>query len=156
MSIEKYIIDAGGSEITVQMNKMNEMTGLELFVGDLTNGAVTDYEFTLDTFVYLKDKDRVRITVPPQVGFGKNGLTCRPSEPDVVGVTEVACEMLDDKSFVVQLNKVDKLEGEFKFIVNGLKNPPNFRRSGEFSNIFMRTFDYFDIQKLSSYENLFI
>ncbi len=65
MSVEEYIIDGGGSDITVTMNKMNEMTGLKLFVGDLTNGAVTDYEFTIDTFVYLKNKDRIRMTVPP-------------------------------------------------------------------------------------------
>ena len=53
MSVEEFIIDGGGSDITVMMNEMNEMTGLKLFVGDLTNGAVTDYEFTIDTFVYL-------------------------------------------------------------------------------------------------------
>ena len=65
MSVEEYIIDGGGSDITVTMNKMNEMTDLKLFVGDLTNGAVTDYEFTIDTFVYLKNKDRIRMVVPP-------------------------------------------------------------------------------------------
>ena len=74
MSVEEYIIDAGGSDITVTMSKMNEISDVNLFIADLTNGAVTDYEFTLDTFVYLKDLDRVLFTIPPQVGFGENGI----------------------------------------------------------------------------------
>ena len=138
------------------MNKMNELTDLSLYVEDLTNGAVTDYEVTISSFVYLKDNDRVQITNPPQVKFGQDGISCRPAEPDQVGVIGVNCETLDDSSFAVSLTQVDKLEGDFKFIVSGLKNPPNFRTSGKFSNIYMTTGDYYEIQKLSNYDNLFI
>mmetsp|Transcript_2499 Transcript_2499/g.3149 ORF Transcript_2499/g.3149 Transcript_2499/m.3149 type:complete len:126 (+) Transcript_2499:2633-3010(+) len=41
-------------------------------------------------------------------------------------------------------------------MVDGIKNPPNFRRSGLFSNIFMETYDYYDMQKMVSYDDLFI
>lgn len=51
---------------------------------------------------------------------------------------------------------MDKQDGIFEFIVDGLKNPPNFRRSGQFSNIYMETFDYYDMQKLFNYADLFI
>lgn len=37
-----------------------------------------------------------------------------------------------------------------------MKNPPNFRRSALFSDIKMQTFDYYDMQKLETYENLFV
>ena len=41
-------------------------------------------------------------------------------------------------------------------MVNGLKNPPNFRKSDYFSNIYFETYDYFNIQELSDYSNLWI
>ena len=41
-------------------------------------------------------------------------------------------------------------------IVNGIKNPPNFRKSGLFSNIYMQTVDYYNIQFLENYDNLWV
>ena len=57
---------------------MNDLKGLDIHVDDLSNGAVTAYQFKIDTFVYLKNNDRILITTPPQVGFGKDGLSCYP------------------------------------------------------------------------------
>jgi len=37
-----------------------------------------------------------------------------------------------------------------------MRNPPNFRKSGLFSDISMKTFDFYPIVKLSKYENLWI
>lgn len=37
-----------------------------------------------------------------------------------------------------------------------MKNPPNYRTSGKFSNIYMETYDYYDMQRLVNYDNLFI
>lgn len=37
-----------------------------------------------------------------------------------------------------------------------MKNPPNYRTSGKFSNIFMETYDYYDMQRLMNYDDLFI
>ena len=124
---------------------MNDLKGLDIHVDDLSNGAVTAYQFKIDTFVYLKNNDRILITTPPQVGFGKDGLSCYPVKPDPIGVTKVQCENIDEETFVVSLTNVDKQDGIFEFMVDGLKNPPNFRRSGLFSNIFMETYDFYDM-----------
>ena len=55
------------------------------------------------------------------------------------------CENIDEQTLVVSFTAVDTKEGTFEFIVDGLKNPPNYRRTGLFSNIYMETFDYYDM-----------
>ena len=49
-----FVIDAGGSDITVTMNKMNTMSGFDVQVDDLSNGAVTAYQFKLDSFLWIE------------------------------------------------------------------------------------------------------
>ena len=75
MSIEGYVIDQGGSDITVTMSVMNDMTSMKispinLVDGAVINGATTDYKIEMDSFVYLHDEDRILITTPPSIGFG--------------------------------------------------------------------------------------
>lgn len=53
------------------------------------------------------------------------------------GVTESICEVVDSDSFTVSLKKVTQEEGIFEVLVSGMKNPPNFRKSGLFSDIKM-------------------
>ena len=96
-----YIIDAGGTDITVTMSVMNVMSGIEITPKDLTNGAVTDYTISLDTFVFLEDGDIILLTNPPEISFGADGLTCSAVSPDPVGVTEASCENIDGSSFFV-------------------------------------------------------
>ena len=155
-TVEGFIIDAGGTDITVTMSKMNELTKLEIEPLDLTNGAVTDYLVRIDSFVYLKDNDRLMITNPETVGFGPDGITCHPTRPDPLGVSAVSCEKISDTSFEVNVEKLTQQDGIFELIVHGLKNPPNFRKSGLFSDIFMQTDDYYSIQILEKYDNLWI
>lgn len=96
------------------------------------------------------------ITTPPQVGFGPNGLSCHVADPDAIGVTSVQCENIDEKTLAVTFLTIDRRDGAFEFIVDGLKNPPNFRRSGLFSDILMQTYDYYNTQGLIDYDRLFI
>lgn len=105
ISDEGYVIDAGGTDITVTMDIMNTLTGLEIVPQSLINGAVTDYLIRIDTFVFLKDEDKILITNPPTVSFGPDGISCGPSDPEQ-GVTESTCEVLDVNSFAVSLSKV--------------------------------------------------
>lgn len=156
MSIEKYVIDGGGTDIAVIMSKMNILTGLEITPLQLINGEITEYKIKIDTFVYLKDRDRIVITTPPTVTFGPDTLSCRPASPAPIGVTECSAERTDATTFAVILQKVNQDAGVFEVIVNGIKNPPNFRKSGLFSNIYMQTFDYYNIQFLEEYENLWV
>lgn len=107
---------------------------------------MTGYTFTLDSFVTLKDQDRVMITTPPTVSFGPDGLTCSPISPDPVGVTGVSCEIVDANNISVQFQSVTQETGKFSWVISGMKNPPNFRRSDLFSDIYMQTGDYFKIQ----------
>ena len=79
------------------------MAGLEVSVDDLSNGAVTAYQFKLDSALWLADADRLLITTPPQVGFGPDGISCRVAEPDAVGVTSVGCENIDAETLAVSL-----------------------------------------------------
>jgi hypothetical protein len=139
------VIDEGGSDITVVMSVMNTLTGMEIVAADLTNGAVTDYRIKLDTFVHLKDEDRILITTPPNIGFGPNGISCSGVTPDAIGVIEAACEVIDENIFSVSVSEISQLNGIFELIVSGMKNPPNFRRSGLFSDIAMQTFDYYPV-----------
>lgn len=132
---EGYVIDGGGSDITVQMNEMNFLTGIEITPTSKVNGIVTDYKVKIDTFVYLDNRDRVLITTPPTIGFDIDGISCDPM-PNPVGVTEVSCENIDDQTFVITLQKVTRPDGIFELLVHGMKNPPNFRRSSLFSNIY--------------------
>lgn len=55
ISTEGYPIDAGGSDITVTMSEMNTMSSFELAIDDLSNGAVTAYQFKLDSSLWLRD-----------------------------------------------------------------------------------------------------
>ena len=66
---------------------MSELKAFDIHVDDLSNGAVTAYKFKIDTFLYLKDQDRILITTPPTVGFGQEGLSCEPVQPDPIGVS---------------------------------------------------------------------
>ena len=109
------------------------------------NGEVTGYDVVFDSFVHLKDDDRILLTTPPTVGFSPSGISCEPSKPEAKGVTKVSCETVDDHSFAVSLQKIDQEAGTFSFTVNGMQNPPNFRKSDLFSNIYMETFDYYKI-----------
>ena len=67
MTVDKYIIDAGGGDITVEMSRMNFMNSLSIQPVDLTNGAITDYVFSFDSFVHLKDKDILNVELPVRV-----------------------------------------------------------------------------------------
>lgn len=87
--------------------------------------------------------------------FGPEGLSCSAVEPKR-GVVDVACENLDDKTLAVSLLKLSSKEGSFEFKIGGMKNPPNFRRSALFSNIYMTTNDYYSMQKLDNYADLWI
>lgn len=78
ISTEDYVIDAGGTDITVVMDTMNALTGVEIEPQSLINGAITDYLLRIDTFVFLKDGDRILITNPPSVSFGPDGISCAP------------------------------------------------------------------------------
>ena len=138
------------------MSLMNTLTGIEITAADLTNGAVTDYRMKLITLVHLKDEDRIMLTTPPTILFGPNGITCLAVTPDAIGVIEASCEVIDEHSFAVSLSEISQQDGIFELIVSGMKNPPNFRRSGLFSDIIMETFDYHPVQKLDNYENLWI
>ena len=151
-----YIIDAGGTDITVTMSVMNTMTGIEIKPVDLTNGLVTEYIITIDTFVFLGDRDLLLIKTPEEVGFGPDGLGCKAVSPAPVGVTECSAETNDNESFFVQLDEIARHAGIFEVAVSGLKNPPNFRRSGLFSNIKMQTYDYYNIMYLESHDHLWI
>lgn len=150
MSIEGYVIDQGGSDITVTMSVMNDMTSMKispinLVDGAVINGATTDYKIEMDSFVYLHDEDRILITTPPSIGFGPEGISCDPATPDPLGVSTVSCESIDEAIFAVTLKKVDQKKGKFEIIVHGMKNPPNFRTPKLFSDIFMQTNDYYSI-----------
>ena len=57
----------------------------------------------------------------------------------------MTCEMIDNHSLAINLVKINKINGIFTIVVHGLKNPPNFRKSELFSNIYMQTFDYYNI-----------
>ena len=96
-SIEGYIIDAGGSDITVEMQKMNTLPPMSITAASLQNGAITDYTVVFDSFVYLKDTDRILMKTPSTVGFSVAGISCEPIRPDPIGVIEVSCETIDDE-----------------------------------------------------------
>ena len=87
MSVEKFVIDGGGTDIAVVMSVMNTMNGVEIIPLELINGEVTDYKIKIDTFVHLKNRDRIMLTTPPTVTFGPNSLSCRPVSPEPIGVT---------------------------------------------------------------------
>ena len=93
MSPEGFVIDEGGTDIIVTMTEMNSLTSMEMVPANLINGAVTDYHIKFDSFVHLEDGDRVLITTPPTIGFGPNGVSCKPIESAAVGVIETSCEL---------------------------------------------------------------
>lgn len=140
---------------------MNTLNSFEITPVKLINGAITDYLVRIQTFIPLKNRDRILITTPPTVTFGPN-ISCDPIKPKAIGVGAVSCEIVDDISFAINLDKMtindkmNKKNGIFEIIVHGMKNPPNFRKSEVFSNIYIQTFDYYNICALESHENLWI
>ena len=46
---------------------MNNINSMAIQPVDLTNGAVTDYVFTFDSFVHLKDRDILNVELPKQI-----------------------------------------------------------------------------------------
>ena len=79
--------------------------------------------------------DRLLLTLPPTVGFGPEGISCDPADP-ALGLTKVSCESIDRSSFAITLDEIQYQAGQFALTVHGMKNPPNYRRSALFSNIF--------------------
>ena len=135
MSVEGFVIDQGGSDITVVMSEMNTIPEISITPASLINGDINDYHITLKSDVLLKNEDRLILTTPESVGFGSDGISCDPVGPASIGVSKIHCEGTDSGSFVVTFAEVDYELGEYEFIVHGMKNPPNFRKSGLFSNI---------------------
>ena len=84
-------------------------------------------------------------TTPPNVGFGSNGISCDPIAPTAIGVNEIFCEITDEGSFAVTFSKIADRTGFYEFTVHGMKNPPNFRKSELFTEIFFQTTDYYNI-----------
>lgn len=156
MSVEGYVIDGGGTDISLQMSVMNTLTSVDLTPVSLVNGAVTEYRLRIDTFVHLMNKDRIMITTPKTVTFGPESLECYAVSPEPIGVLQASCERIDEETFAVILQEIDKQAGVFEVMVYGIKNPPNYRKSGLFSNIYMQTHDYYNMQVLKNYENLWV
>ena len=144
MTVDKFIIDAGGGDITVEMSRMNFMNSLSIQPVDLTNGAITDYVFSFDSFVHLKDKDILNVELPVRVQPLAQ-VICSAQQPDPVGVLSASCSA-NENFLTIQFDDIDKLDGEFEVIVSGIKNPSSTRKTGTASNIFMETADFFNIQ----------
>ena len=125
------------------MSVMNTLNSIEITPVKLINGAITDYLVRIQTSIPLKNRDRILITTPPTVTFGPNSISCDPITPKAIGVGAVSCEIVDDISFAINLDKMtrndvrNKKDGIFEIIVHGMKNPPNFRKSEVFSNIYI-------------------
>ena len=90
MTLEKYIIDGGGGDIRVEMSKMNFIDSIAFKPLDLRNGAISDYLFTLDSFVYLKNGDIINVQMPPQVEPTED-ISCSVISPEPIGVLEASC-----------------------------------------------------------------
>lgn len=69
MSVEEFVIDGGGTDLSVVMAVMTSLTSITITPENLINGAVTDYIISIDTSVELKENDRILITTPPSVTF---------------------------------------------------------------------------------------
>lgn len=151
---EGYVVDQGGSDITVTMKEQNFIDGMQIRYLDGASGEIVPYEVTIDTFVHFKDSDKLFITLPPEVGTNPAGISCEAVEPPE-GVLECSAEA-NKKTVTVQLVKLDKLDGQFKFVLNGMKNPGSTRPSSLFSDIHVETHDFYPIMKLESHEGLFI
>ena len=145
MSVEGFVIDQGGSDLSVVMSEMNTIPTIEITPKSLINGEVTDYHIKLESNVWLQDLDRVLFTTPESVGFGSDGISCDPISPTAIGVNEIFCEITDEGSFAVTFSKIADRTGLYEFTVHGIKNPPNFRKSGLFKDIFFQTIDYYSI-----------
>ena len=90
MTKEGYIIDGGGGDIRVEMSQMNFLDAMSFKPLELRNGAIADYHFVIDSFVYLDDADILLIDLPPQV-LPNSDITCQVIQPDPVGVLDVDC-----------------------------------------------------------------
>mgnify|MGYP000238662547 CR=1 FL=1 len=77
------------------MSVMNTLTSIEITPVELINGKVVEYRIKIDSFVNLKNRDRVMITTPETVTFGRDSLSCYPVEPEPIGVTKASCERID-------------------------------------------------------------
>ena len=121
-----------------------------------TNGAITDYEFTLDSFVHIMDRDILKIQMPNEVQI-LSTLECKAVLPDPIGIIDASCSS-NQQLLTVQFNDVDQLEGQFKFIASNIKNPPSTKKTSQASGIFMTTYDFKNIQELKKeqYKNLVI
>ena len=128
------------------MTEMNTIPEIAITPSNLINGSVNDYHISLSSNVWLFDGDRLIVTTPESVGFGPDGISCDPIEAAPIGVSKLHCESIDEGSFAVTFEKVDDRIGKYEFTVHGMKNPPNFRRSSLFSEIFFQTSDYYSIQ----------
>ena len=120
------------------------MNSLSIQPVDLTNGAITDYVFSFDSFVHLKDKDILNVELPVRVQPLAQ-VICSAQQPDPVGVLSASCSA-NENFLTIQFDDIDKLDGEFEVIVSGIKNPSSTRKTGTASNIFMETADFFNIQ----------
>ena len=63
------------------MDTMNTLTAVEIVPTSLVNGDVTDYTIKIDSVVHLADGDKILISNPDSVGFGPDGITCKPTDP---------------------------------------------------------------------------
>jgi hypothetical protein len=107
-TVEEYIIDAGGSDMTVVMSVMNEIQQVAVEPVSLVNGAITDYIFTLDSFLYIDDGDILNIEMPAEIGVPSR-VSCKPTDPQA-GVSDVSCES-NGQSLYIQLNTVTQQSG---------------------------------------------
>ena len=148
-----FTVDAGGQDITVTMQIPTQLANLNIKAIDKTNGAVSGYKFTLESVVHLEADDILYAELPEELSLAD--ISCR-GIPDVpVGVLQVSCTGVG-RVLQISLEELERQAGVFEFIVDGIVNAPTTRTTEPFKNVFMTTFDYYDIQKLESNVHLTI
>lgn len=75
--------------------------------------------------------DKLYITIPKETSFS-NEINCTPG----LQVLNITCSKISQRDFSVLFTSVNKTVGLLSFNVTGIINPPNFRKSSAFSNIY--------------------
>lgn len=100
----------------------------------------------------MRDGDIFYVDLPEELSLSDQ-ISCSSNDDIPVGVLEASCSGTG-KSLQISFDSLGQETGTFEFIVDGIINAPSFRQTSAFSNIYMKTFDYFDIQMLESTDHL--
>ena len=147
---DDYIIDLGENTNAV-MDKMSKFSSFEIVAENKTNGHAGVHKVKFHSALPIMTGDILILTVPPEMSV-EAAIFCSGNASGIVSVTCTGTAT----TLRAQFSDVNQEAGTFTFFIDGIKNPPSFKPSSSYQDIYLTDSDGYYIQNVADYTNLYV